>query len=1031
MGIECPKCKTENTSDSEFCKNCATPIRASKELPVTKTLETPVEGLKKGATFAERYEIIEELGTGGMGKVYRVMDEKLDEEVALKVLKPEIAADKDMIKRFKNELKFARKIAHRNICKMYDLNEAEKTPYITMEYVKGQDLKNFIRRKGKLAEEDAIAIVKQVCEGLAEAHKLGVIHRDLKPQNIMIDEKRNAKVMDFGIARSIEAPGVTQTGVMIGTPDYISPEQADGEEADMRSDIYAVGIILYEMVTGGVPFRGDSALSVAIKHKTQMPLAPKKLNPEVSDDLSRLIMICIEKERKKRYQTASALLRDLTNIEKGRAIAEHLILRKRIFRSKKLLVPVLIFSIFVVTSLIIWQMNRKREANQMFQGVMDKPFVAIMYFKNNTGDESLDIWRDGLCEMLITDLSQSKHVRVLSRDRLYSILKKMDLLESDNYTSKDLRKVAAEGVISHIIQGSFIRAADRFRIDITLQKADTLEIIDSERAEGLGEEGIFSAIDELTKRIKENLNLSSDQIASDIDKEIGIVSTKFPEAYKKFIYGSRLIQIGEERKAIPFFEQAVGIDPEFAMAYFALGICCSNLGLTVQRQKYVQKVFELIDRLKDRERLQIQGTYFMHSEKTYKEAIETFDKLLQLYPWDILGNNQLAALYLRLEEWEKAIERFEVIRRYKTEAVAPYYMLARAYNCLGQHDKAKKVLEDYIAGFSDNARIRGELAMTYFYLGKYDRAITEADKANSLGIDRYVIHTKGFLLLWKGDFSNAEKEFKRLLDIDEPNVRVNSYVFLSYVYLAQGMFEKSREALKNGKEFLEKIGEKGDLPLFYLESAYLNMIQGNLEQALIDCRHAWKCASEIEPDYQNYRILALHHKGIVYVLMKSPEEAKQTAVEMKNLIEKGMNLKRIKFYYNLMGLIELEEGNHSQAIEYFAKALDLLPVEFRYPQWNYELLFLKSMAMSYFMSGDLEKAQVEFETIINLKSGRLHYGDIYAESFYILGKIFEQKGWVEKAIENYEKFLSLWKDADQGIPEVEDAKKRMTELRTR
>jgi serine/threonine protein kinase len=193
-----------------------------------------------GSLFAERYEILKELGKGGMGVVYRVKDQKLDEEMALKVLKPEIAAHKETIERFKNELKFARKIAHRNVCKMYDLNEDEKILYITMEYVKGEDLKSLIRGKGKYAEKEAIATARQVCEGLAEAHELGVIHRDLKPQNIMIDEKGTAKVMDFGIARSIEVPGVTQTGMMIGTPDYISPELAEGEKADQRSDIWGV-----------------------------------------------------------------------------------------------------------------------------------------------------------------------------------------------------------------------------------------------------------------------------------------------------------------------------------------------------------------------------------------------------------------------------------------------------------------------------------------------------------------------------------------------------------------------------------------------------------------------------------------------------------------------------------------------------------------------------------------------------------------------------------------------------------------------
>jgi serine/threonine protein kinase len=286
--MNCPKCHSDNPDSTNFCGTCGTPLGAvdGAASSATKTLETQTRRLGIGSLFAERYEVLEELGKGGMGVVYRVRDRKLDEEMALKVLKPEIAAHKETIERFKNELKFARRIAHRNVCKMYDLNEGEKILYITMEYVKGEDLKSLIRKKGKFSESEAVAAAKQVCEGLAEAHALGVIHRDLKPQNIMMDEKGGAKVMDFGIARSIEAPGVTQAGMMIGTPDYISPEQAEGDKADQRSDIYSLGAILYEMVTGKHAFEGTSAASLigAILEREPPPLTTlQPLTPPVGN----------------------------------------------------------------------------------------------------------------------------------------------------------------------------------------------------------------------------------------------------------------------------------------------------------------------------------------------------------------------------------------------------------------------------------------------------------------------------------------------------------------------------------------------------------------------------------------------------------------------------------------------------------------------------------------------------------------------------------------------------------------------------
>ena len=1038
MANTCPKCKSDNPGTATFCADCGTQLPSVKDIEFTETIEAPKEELTRGTTFADRYEIIEELGKGGMGRVYRVEDTKLEQEVALKLIKPEIAKDKKTIERFRNELKLARNIRHKNVCGMFDLGETEGAHFITMEYVRGEDLRSSIRRFGQLPIGKSISIASQICDGLAEAHRQGVVHRDLKSNNIMIDKEGNVRIMDFGIARSLEAKGITGAGVMIGTPEYMSPEQVEGKDVDQRSDIYSLGVILYEMVTGRVPFEGETPFTVGVKQKSETPQNPKEINSQIPDDLNQVILHCLEKDKENRCQSAEEVRSELSKIEKGIPATERIVPERKPLTSReitvqfslrKLLFPAIAIIAVVIIGMILWSPWSIKTAAPVSS---DKPSLAVLYFRNGSGDASLDHWKETLCDYLITDLSQSKYIHILNFSQIVSILEKHNLLDSTRYSEEDLKSVAASGGASHILTGSFSKAGESFRIDYSLHRLAEGDGVASDRVEGEGEDSIFSMVDELTIKVKNHMELTPQQITNDYDKEFGNITTTSLEAYRNYREGRDLYHRMLYLESIPLMEEAISIDPDFAMAFRSIGVAYINaytvdgdLGNWQKGIEYLTKAqeeAETSDKITFKEKLAIQGCFSYYVEDDYQKGRETFETLVAEYPEDPGANDFMGWYSTISEDWDGTIKYYELAVKYGVERRASFSQLGQAYCAKNMYEKAREVYRKYIANISDDALMHSRLAMSYAHEGRFEEAFEEAEKAITLNPN---VASKGPIYHLQGDFDAAEKEYKGWVQKEETDWKMNGWRWQEFLYRMLGQYEKAKKEAQAGLKYAEDINHSNWKRIFSSLLAYHDLTEGNWEGALEKAEFIWESAAKEE--IPGWKINALWWKIQVHLEQDNIEKAHELAEEAKKILDTTPSTKDIRDHLDNLGLIEMKKENYPKAIDLFSQFYELQGGQRSWIEPH--AYILSNLASAYYLNHDTEKAKKEYENILDLTTGRLFRGDLYAKSFYMLGKIYEQQGNTAKAKKNYEKFLSLWKDADPGIAEVEDARKRLAGLK--
>jgi serine/threonine protein kinase/Tfp pilus assembly protein PilF len=1024
--MHCPSCNALNSEESQHCSSCGTPLTKIDDTftytPPTKPPREDTLYFSPGEVFGPRYKIIEEIGRGGMGRVYKAEDKELGITVALKMIHPEYSSRRHIIERFKKETLLARSISHENVIRIYDLGEVDKIKFISMDYVKGQSLKELILTSGKLTVETVISITKQICEAINIANQKGIVHRDLKPQNILIDNSGKAYVTDFGVAKSVEVMEDSAPGLIIGTIQYISPEQAKGEKADTRSDIYSLGIIMYEMLTGEKPFKAETYTGYIQKHIHEIPKSPSKFNPNIPSYLEKIILKCLEKDKRDRYQNAEEILHDLE--EQKVAAKPHL---HRINVKKFLKIAYATAFVLLIMLVLYFWIGRKSQGIPTPSEDMRKS-VAVLYFENLTGDESLEHWRKAISELLIADLSQSRFIHVLSGDRIVNILQDLNMTDVKSYSSEDLKKVAEKGRIKNILKGSYTKSGDKLKIHATLQEGSAGNPIGPvETVEGTGADSLYSMVDELTNRIKTNLELSEEEIAADYDRDVGKIFTSSDEAMNYYVEAKQYYQEGKFEKSNEALEKAINIDPGFVIAYKRISENYHYLDEINQAKKYTRLAISLLDqdRVSVRERYLIEGWAFTILDDTYDKAIETYKKLLQNYPDDEDGNTYLGAIYRNMEEWDLAMERFEKVLNVNPLLAIDNFIFI--YKAMGSYDRARELLHANKHIFEDSS-FRSHMSDIYFSEGRIDLALREAEIAYTLvpeDDNTDLIRLTGKIYHIKDNFQKAEETYRRLLKKSFLLHQLSGRFWLGYLYLSQGNYEKSRKEVLVGIEDVRKSGLKSSETEFLLFLAYLNIQKKQYTEALNLLTQVEEIANDI--NLGESKILAIHFRGLTYLEMKNMNEAKRTAAGLKQWVEKTGIQKQMKYYYFLMGMVAREEGMLSQSINDLELSLSMLPHQ--QGIIDEHAFYLNSLASVYNQIGNPEKARELYEKIISLTTGRLRWGDIYAKSFYQLGKICQKKGWEGKAIEHYEKFLQLWENADPDLPETADARKQLDALK--
>ncbi len=953
-----------------------------------------------------------------MGVVYKAQDTTLGRFVALKFLPHHLSQAEEEKQRFIHEAKAASALEHTNICNIHEIAESDDGQmFIVMAYYEGESLQKKIAR-GPLSIEETVDIAIQVTEGLARAHEAGIVHRDIKPANIMITERGEVKIVDFGLAKLSGRTKLTKEGTTLGTVAYMSPEQTQGTEVDQRTDIWALGAVLYEMLTGQQPFKGEYEMAVIYSILNEEPESISSLRPDIPPELESIANKCLQKAPGERYQNADELLDDLRRL-KGEAVIGWRPIIRSLKRSKKAAIPIgiaLLLALFLLLRPLVFE-----------EAVVSGPKpIAVISFENQTGDPAYDYLQKAIPNLLITSLEQSSDLRVATWERLYDLLKQIGKEEVEIIDRNVGFELCRREGINTVVLGSFTKLGDVFATDVKVLDAKSKKLLKSASAKGEGIASILNTqINELSREISLGVGIAEGEIKIE-QQPIAEVTTASMEAYNYFIRGRDEWERGNVVDARKFLAQAVHHDSSFASAYFYLSLVSNAMSEISARNNELQKAKTFSHRTSDKEKSAIESAYALFIEGNLTKALEIAESAKTKYPNDKRLYNFLGALYGFLGRVPEAIAAQEKAVQLDPEFGEALNSLAYRYMSAGNYEKALEYFERYAAAYPGDANPVDSMGELLFKTGQIDAAAAKFKEVMKLDPGYWGAYAwLSYIEALKGNHSDSMRQIDMLLEkVAYPAGRAFGLVFKGFYLHWLGQFSESLAALDQAEDVWNKLGNERDKPevdrlraWVYYDLNELELSQQSFRKWLEAKKNRYPDQSpEFEAEYHAYR-------AFVDLKLGHPDSARSRMAAMDSLSaepETPTDLLRAE--------ILLAEGKLNDAIAVSEKALakENLAADQIFANTPFQKDVL---ARCYQKMGKLDKAIAVYRELLTFDPKKKSIYLSHSRYHYQLAKLYEQKEQTRKAIEHYEKFLEIWNNADKGLPELIDAKARLARLK--